>query len=70
MKPFDQIETEEDVEEVIFAIQAKATELIRLAEKYCLTVTIRTEPKKPLAMGNYSMVCEITPAHPMYRAQS
>jgi hypothetical protein len=69
MKPVDQIETEDDAREVLNGLADKAAALVLLAKSYGLVLTINTKAKKPLAMGNYDLVCEISPNHATYRGK-
>lgn len=44
------------------AIQARAEKLVALATECGVVLTINTQPKAPLAMGNYEMVVDVRPA--------
>lgn len=48
-------------------LEAHAKALIETAKTLGLVLTIQTEPAKPLAMGNHSMVAEVRPANVIYR---
>lgn len=67
MKPSDQIETDQDVEDVISGLHQKAADLVLLAGSYGLVLTIQTRARNPLAMGNYDIVVDMRPGHAMYR---
>jgi len=43
-------------------IYTKALELVQQAKREGVVLTIETEPKQPLAMGNYRMVVAVRPA--------
>ncbi len=58
----------EDAQSVVEELQRQARELVILASQYGITLTIRTQPLKPLAMGNYELVVETSASNVIYRS--
>jgi antitoxin component HigA of HigAB toxin-antitoxin module len=65
-----EIRCQEDYDKALAGILKLANNLCELASDYGVVLTIRTEPRKPLAMGNYDLLIELSSSHTMYRSQS
>lgn len=48
----------------------RALALVQLADALGYTLTIETEPLKPLALGNHELVITVRESHANYRSQS
>ena len=58
-----EIETPEQLAELVDALFNAAHALVERANEYGLVLTISTVPLQPLAMGNYEIACEICAGH-------
>lgn len=70
MKLFDvdDLQTEQDIADAVAKIHEAARQVVLAASSLGMTLTIETEPAKPLAMGNYDMVITLRAGNAIYRA--